>query len=116
MKRHLYLVRDFSPLNEEDQERVLRECQVAVRDWIVTTHGSPDRPDSVKWWHENISFLDRQRMDDWDVMGDAVGVACEGISGWTNWCASDLHNEWHDKGVYLEPFNGWLLTLYVRVS
>lgn len=113
-KRHLHLVRDFTPIPVELQPTTLAACQLAVRDWIVTTHGSPNQPESVAWWHDNISFFDREKMADWGAMGDGVGVASEGIFGWTNWCATDLGEHWHRQGIHLEPFNGWLLAVYLR--
>lgn len=101
-------------MTDQDLLVAAEECQAAIRAWIIEQHGQPDQADSVAWWTRNISFFDRERMEDEGAMGEAVGVACEGISGWTNWCASALHDEWYRQGIYLEPFNGWLLTLYIR--
>lgn len=92
----------------------LEECQAAVRAWIIDQHGQPDKPDSVKWWTENIAFFDTEKMESFGAMGEAFGVACEGIFGWTNWCASALGDEWYRQGVFMEPYNGWLLAIYPR--
>lgn len=107
-------VSTFTPIAPAQQDIVLLSCQEMIRKWIIAEHGQPDDPESVEWWTRNISFWSRERMADEGAMGDGVGVASEGIFGWTNWCASELGVYWHERGIFLEPYNGWCLAVYLR--